>query len=338
MKKKIFGIALLGVLLTGCSNGNNSVQNNAMQNNLNIKNEKKTTTFMDSATGLMWQDDFAVQRTYKNWKEAKEYCENLTLEEYSDWRLPNIYELTTLLDNRKSNLPYIIDGFNNITSDFYWSSTFDIVYAGGAWGVYFSNGYNSLKDKISSNYVRCVRAGELNFDNLVILKNQGKVKINQENIDKISPLEKAKIIKEMDIVNKKVLAYQQDKSAYDVASSINTINSYKEYLKNYPNGNYAQSARSNMEYLSPEKVAQRKREQAERERQAEYDRKHACDGFYSGKNFKVHTTGLFGGDEKARITGVDKESGQVSFEWYDGGLREWRSEETNCSYLKTQMR
>lgn len=95
-----------------------------------------------------------------------------------------------------------------------------------------------------------------------------------------------------------------------------------------------EQAQKNLEYYERES----KRNPAEEAKQAEYDRKHQCDGFYPGKNFKVHTTGLFGGDEKARITGVDKDGGQVSFEWYDGAIREWRQEETTCTYLKTQMR
>lgn len=280
MKKKIFSIALLGVLLTGCSNVNNSVQNspvqnNDIQNNLNIKNEEKTTTYIDSATGLMWQQDNDAKTIKKDWDSAKAYCENLTLGGFNDWRLPNIYELNTLLDNTKSLSPRVIDGIENKNNNNYWSSTAHDVFMHGAWVVYFFYGSNEWDNKTDRYSVRCVRAGELNFDNLVILKNQGKLKVSQKNIDEISPEGKAKRIKELEINKQKELAIQKkleleqkDKSAYDVASSINTINSYKEYIKNYPNGNYVQNARSNMDYLSPEKVAQRKREDAEREKQA----------------------------------------------------------------------
>ncbi len=57
-------------------------------------------TISDLATGLMWQleDD---GRT-KDWEEALSYSENLNLAGYSDWRLPNIKELQSIVDYTKS--------------------------------------------------------------------------------------------------------------------------------------------------------------------------------------------------------------------------------------------
>ena len=269
MKKKIFSIALLGLLST-----------------LSADVISKNGIAKDSATGLEWQDEpytQAEETAYKNntnsgkvgnWNYAKAYCENLTLGGKSDWRLPNIYELTTLIDNTKSTKPYIIDGFDNVASNGYWSSNTHAFNSSNAWYVYFGYGNNRPNDKADSDYVRCVRAGQLNFDNLVILKNKGKVKVSQENIDKISP------------------------------------NAEKK----------------------------RAQESAEREKQAEYDRKNACSGLYPGKNIQVYTSGLLrSGYNEGRITGVDKEGGQVSFEW-KRGPGDWKSEETTCSYLKTQMK
>ena len=180
MKKTIFSIALLGVLST-LSAGIIS------QNGIAI----------DSATGLMWQDERYIQAEKKaynentnngkvgNWDYAKAYCENLTLGGYEDWRLPNFYELTTLIDNTKSSKPYVVNGIENIVSEYYWSST--TTATNFARRVYFYNGSISAFYMTSIICVRCVRAGQLNFDNLVILKDQGKVKVSQENIDEISP-------------------------------------------------------------------------------------------------------------------------------------------------------
>ena len=280
MKKKIFSIALLGLLST-----------------LSADVISKNGIAKDSATGLEWQDEpytQAEKTAYDkstnsgkagNWQYAKAYCENLTLGGKSDWRLPNIYELTTLLDNTKSSEPYVIDAIENIASSYYWSSTTYASDSSGAWGVGFSNGYDGWVFKTDSNYVRCVRAGQLNFDNLVILKNKGKLKVSQENMDKISP---------------------------------------------------------NAEKIKAQKEAERKKkeaqESAEIEKQAEYDRKNACSGLYPGKNIQVYTSGLLrSGYDEGRITGVDKEGGQVSFEWKRGS-GDWKSEETTCSYLKTQMK
>jgi len=76
----------------------------------------------DNVTGLIWQKDTAPG-TY-NWDHAVSYCENLILGGYSDWRLPTIKELTTIVD---SSIPYPgptinTDYFPNTVSSFYWSS------------------------------------------------------------------------------------------------------------------------------------------------------------------------------------------------------------------------
>ena len=155
MKKKIFGIALLGVLST-----------------LNAGVISQNGVAKDNVTGLMWQDEpitEAEKTAYENttnngkagnWNYAKAYCENLTLGGFSDWRLPNIYELTTLLDNTKSSEPYVIDAIENIASSYYWSSTTYASDSSGAWGVGFKYGNVVWLNKASSYYVRCVRAGQ----------------------------------------------------------------------------------------------------------------------------------------------------------------------------------
>jgi Protein of unknown function (DUF1566) len=53
-------------------------------------------TWTDPATGLMW----AGRDNGRNltWREAGEYCNNLKLEGYSNWRLPTISELSDLYD------------------------------------------------------------------------------------------------------------------------------------------------------------------------------------------------------------------------------------------------
>ena len=111
----------------------------------------------DTKTGLMWQDD-AVGNTM-DWSTAITTCENLTLGEYSDWRLPNIRELKSITDRTRAN-PAISPNFTAIASGYYWSSTTNASVPSGAWVVYFGNGNDAWDNKASSNYVRCVRAGQ----------------------------------------------------------------------------------------------------------------------------------------------------------------------------------
>ena len=53
-------------------------------------------TITDKSTGLMWaQSDGAVKM---DWKHALYYAENSTLANFSDWRLPNVKELQSIVD------------------------------------------------------------------------------------------------------------------------------------------------------------------------------------------------------------------------------------------------
>jgi len=111
----------------------------------------------DNTRGLMWQDDAAAVSTYLTWQGAIDHCEALTLGGYTDWRLPNIRELKSIVDRSKSTAPIIYSAFQNATSNDYWSAT---TYAGGtsaAGVVDFNYGYDFWGAKSASNYVRCVR-------------------------------------------------------------------------------------------------------------------------------------------------------------------------------------
>ena len=79
----------------------------------------------DNVTGLMWQKATAPG-TY-TWQQALDYCANLELGPYSDWRLPAVNELSTLVD---SNIPSPGPTINTnyfpdtvASGGYYWSST-----------------------------------------------------------------------------------------------------------------------------------------------------------------------------------------------------------------------
>jgi len=108
----------------------------------------------DSVTGLEWQDDESVK---KSWEEAIEYCEALELGGHTDWRLPSFNELYTIADHTKKN-PAIDAIFQAIVSAHYWSSTTIVGNEDYAWHVYFYDGYDYWDNKSGSGYVRCVRA------------------------------------------------------------------------------------------------------------------------------------------------------------------------------------
>ena len=51
----------------------------------------------DPDTGLMWQNGSGVLATTYHWQGAKDYCDNLSWGGHSDWRLPDINELRSLI-------------------------------------------------------------------------------------------------------------------------------------------------------------------------------------------------------------------------------------------------
>ena len=120
-------------------------------------------TVKDKLTGLMWAKD-ANMTGAMTWAAAIEYANNLTLGvscggEYTDWRLPNVKELQSLIDFGNSD-PALPTGhpFTNVQYSYYWSSTTDAYYTINAWYVYMDYGNVSYTNKTSRNYVWPVRS------------------------------------------------------------------------------------------------------------------------------------------------------------------------------------
>ena len=112
----------------------------------------------DNITNLEWQDDATPPAM--NWQDAIDYCESLSLGGDSDWRLPNIKELDSLVDYTKYNPAINTSVFTNTTSSGYGSSTTQAKYIGVQWIVNFYDGSHTDGGKGNNYYVRCVRDGQ----------------------------------------------------------------------------------------------------------------------------------------------------------------------------------
>ncbi len=135
-----------------CVRGNGTLRHHYVRNN-------GTETVTDTDTGLMWQDNADAKTVTGSWEEAIDYCESLTLGGYSDWRLPNFYELYYLADRSKFD-PSLSSVFQNSLSNFYWSSTAKAEDTSYAWVVNFYSGYDYFNNKTGNMYIRCVRGGQ----------------------------------------------------------------------------------------------------------------------------------------------------------------------------------
>jgi len=117
-------------------------------------------TITDNLTGLMWAENANLDGQ-KTWANALTYCNDLSLGGYSDWRLPNVLELLSLIDWEEYN-PALPGGhpFSGVQSNYYWSSTTVAVSTTYAWYVNLNLGGVSSASKTSTYYVWPVRGGQ----------------------------------------------------------------------------------------------------------------------------------------------------------------------------------
>ncbi len=114
-----------------------------------IQRDDANGIVIDYQSRLVWQDDSNPSK--KTWTDAITYCENLSLAGASDWRLPNINELLSVVDFQNSNAVYI--NVFNYNPDNAWSSTTNPSDSSKAFSVANTTTLFFLSDKpkVSSN-------------------------------------------------------------------------------------------------------------------------------------------------------------------------------------------
>lgn len=86
------------ILTIACSTGDDD--DNDDENDDDTENDDESlectgSVCIDQNTGLMWQNQLLSSAL--DWHEATDYCQEITLEGFSDWRLPTISELRSLI-------------------------------------------------------------------------------------------------------------------------------------------------------------------------------------------------------------------------------------------------
>lgn len=118
---------------------------------------------IDRATGLMWAADGNGSGcnggTAENWIRSLSVSISLTLAGFTDWRMPNIFELMSIVNFGRSLPATYVDYFPNTESAYYWSSTSSFDIPAAAWSVIFDTGNIYWKTKTDSYYLRSVRGG-----------------------------------------------------------------------------------------------------------------------------------------------------------------------------------
>ena len=86
-----------------------------------IASERATGIYLDSKTGLIWMArDNAMDI---DWRRANQYCEDLELADFHDWRLPTLDELQGILKPLSWGKVYSTPDLIELTACCPWSST-----------------------------------------------------------------------------------------------------------------------------------------------------------------------------------------------------------------------
>jgi len=81
-----------------------------------IRIPKDVRLYTATIDNLMWEDTKESTNTNINWEKAYNYCSNLKIVQYDDFRLPTINELTDLYTDKEKI-------YNKFGGKFYWSSS-----------------------------------------------------------------------------------------------------------------------------------------------------------------------------------------------------------------------
>jgi hypothetical protein len=124
---------------------------------------------LDKATGLMWKrcaegrsgaDCSSGSVATYNWGQALVQAANSAYAGYSDWRLPNLKELASLVEERCYGPAINLTVFPGTASDGYWAASPYANVPVYAWNVAFDGGYSGYDYRYYGLAVRLVRSGQ----------------------------------------------------------------------------------------------------------------------------------------------------------------------------------
>jgi hypothetical protein len=143
----------------------------------------------DNVTGFIWEnktDDGSIhdKDNIYTWDDAQGvFIKNLNdncFGGFSDWRLPTIKELSSIVNRGTYNPAVNTAYFPHTMSSAYWSPTTSASQSDNAWYVYFYDGSIGDNDKSGCYYVRAVRGGESGAWGDSIMVNQATGLITTE--------------------------------------------------------------------------------------------------------------------------------------------------------------
>jgi hypothetical protein len=121
---------------------------------------------VDEVTGLAWQGcaaglsgsarDAGTAATL-GWWEALARCEGLVWAGHADWYLPDVKELSSIVDHRRGEPTIDVAVFPGVPDAAFWSSSSAAAAPSAAWNVRFDIGSGAASDKSTGGAIRCAR-------------------------------------------------------------------------------------------------------------------------------------------------------------------------------------
>lgn len=159
----VLGLVVCQSVLARC---NNAVTESTPSSRFTLNGE----TVTDSQTGLIWMRCSLGQSwngtscdgtaSKMNWKAALESATSTNFADEVDWRLPNIKELTSIVERACWRPAVNSSVFPANPESWFLSSSPYATSDGAAWVVDFGLGISRGANKDVNGYVRLVRAGQ----------------------------------------------------------------------------------------------------------------------------------------------------------------------------------
>ena len=138
----------------------------------------------DNVTGLIWEvktDDGTIhdKDNKYTWQNAQDLfiaqVNATSFGGHSDWRLPTIKELASIVNLNRYTSKIDTDYFPNIAGSYYWSGSTSARNSSDAWGVHFNYGGVYPPNKTNDYSVRCVRGGQTGSLNHLVINGDGTI-------------------------------------------------------------------------------------------------------------------------------------------------------------------
>jgi len=169
MKYPLFAACLLLALPVCAQTVKTNFENITPDSRYTVHNDGTVT---DNDTGLMWiqcsegqiwesnggAEDCTGTATTYTWDAAMTLANDKSFAGYSDWRLPNIKELASLVAGDRSGPAINSKIFPETPWSYFWSGSPKAYNSGSSWIVEFHYGYGGDYDRGNDSHVRLVRS------------------------------------------------------------------------------------------------------------------------------------------------------------------------------------